>query len=217
MNYDDFVLLLFILPIFPIRGRGVYTPDIPYTGWWSLYSRYSLYGVVEFILPIFPVQGRGVYTLIFPIRGRGVYTPDIPCTGSWSLYSDIPYTGSWSLYSQYSLYGVVEFILPIFPIRGRGVYITDVPSTGSWSLYSDIPCTGSWSLELSTKLRSDALPVTTSCHHFLSPPLTFLGFESTTHCMSCILPLMVGSNRECSLSVVKERSFRANRSSRLMT
>jgi len=77
---------------------SVYTPDIPCTGSWSLYSRYSLYGVGEFILPIFPV------------RGRGVYTPDIPCTGSWSLYS------------RYSLYGVVEFILPIFPVRDCGIY-----------------------------------------------------------------------------------------------
>ena len=67
--------VLFILPIFPVRGYGVYTADIPCAGSWSLYSRYSLCGVVEFILRIFPV------------RGRGVYTPDIPCAGSWSLYS----------------------------------------------------------------------------------------------------------------------------------
>jgi len=51
------------LPILPVRGDGVYTPDIPCTGWWSLYSRYSLYRVVEFILPILPVQGRGACSL----------------------------------------------------------------------------------------------------------------------------------------------------------
>jgi len=56
-----------MLPIFPVRAVGVYAPDIPCTGCGSLYSRYSLYGVVEFVLPIFPV------------RGRGVYTHDIPC------------------------------------------------------------------------------------------------------------------------------------------
>jgi len=67
----------FIFLIFPVRGRGVYTPDIPCTRSWSLYSRYSLHGVVEFILPILPV------------RGHGVYTPDIPCTGSLNLYSPI--------------------------------------------------------------------------------------------------------------------------------
>ena len=57
--------VLFILPIFPVQDRGVYTPDIPSMLPWSLYSRYSLYGVVQFI-------------------------PDIPCIGLWSLYS--PYS-----------------------------------------------------------------------------------------------------------------------------
>jgi len=89
-----------------------------------------LCGVVELILPIFPVRGRGVGSPVrgrgvgSPVRGRGVYTPDIPCTGSWSLYS------------RYSLYGVVELILPIFPVRGRGVDTPVIPRAGSWSLYS---------------------------------------------------------------------------------
>ena len=63
---STFVFVLFILQIFLVRGRRVYTPDIPCTGWWSLYPRSSLYVVMEFILPIFLE------------RGRGVYTPDIP-------------------------------------------------------------------------------------------------------------------------------------------
>jgi len=71
----------------------VYTPDIPCMGSWSVYSRYSLYQVVECILLIFPVRGRGVGS---PVRGHGVYTPNTPCMGSWSVYS------------RYSLYGVVE-------------------------------------------------------------------------------------------------------------
>ena len=47
-RYSQYWVMEFILPIFPILGRGVYTPDIPRTGSWSLYSRYSPYGVVEF-------------------------------------------------------------------------------------------------------------------------------------------------------------------------
>ena len=37
----------FIFPIFPVRGRGVYTPDIP-------------------------LRGRGVYTPYIPYTGRGI-------------------------------------------------------------------------------------------------------------------------------------------------
>jgi len=72
-RYSLYGVVEFILLIFPVWGRGVYTPDFPCTGLWSLYSRYSLYGVVGFILPILPA------------RGRGVYTPDTLCMGSWSL------------------------------------------------------------------------------------------------------------------------------------
>ena len=73
-RYPLYGVVEFILPIPPILGRGLYTPDTPCTGSWSFYSRYSLYGVVEFTLPIPPVRGR---------RAWLVYTPDTPCTPSY--------------------------------------------------------------------------------------------------------------------------------------
>ena len=109
----------FILSIFPVRGRRVYTPDIPCTGLWSLYSQYSLYGVVEFTL------------LIFPVRGRGVYTADIPCTGLGSLYFRYSLVRGRRVYTpNIPLYGAVEFILLMFPVRCCGVYTQDISCVG---------------------------------------------------------------------------------------
>jgi len=63
----------------------------------------------------------------------------------------------------------MEFILPIFPVRSRGVYTSDIPCTGRGVYYL---VNRETLLELRSKLRSDALPITI---------LTFLGFEPTTH------------------------------------
>jgi len=81
---------------------------------------------------------------------------DLQVSQPWSLYSLYPCTGSWSLYCRYSLYGVVQFILPIFPVRGCGVCSQVNRET---------------LLELRSKLWSDA---------FLSPPLTCFRFEPMT-------------------------------------
>ena len=71
-----------------------------------------------------------------------------------------------------SLYGVVEFMLPLFAVGGRGVYTPAIRCRGLWSLYSTllIPVLGRGVfylvnreilLELGSKSRSDALSATT--------------------------------------------------------
>ena len=107
---------------FPAQGHGVYTPDTPCTGLWSLYSRYSLYGswsllpifsvwVMEFILPIFPVRGHGICPLFWDFIGaqEWINAQPVDFSGIWTLDLDL---GPWLTARESCILTTKPWLLP---------------------------------------------------------------------------------------------------------
>jgi len=115
-GYSLYGDVVFILPIFPVRGHGVYTPDIPCTGLWSLYSRYSLYGVMELAPLCGAVESAPLYGVMesAPLYGVMESAPLYGVMESAPLYGDMEFS-PWLTGTLCWSSGVISGRMPFFP------------------------------------------------------------------------------------------------------